>query len=216
MAFAQVTKSYGSINAGALVLIRDANGLPATILSSSTGGFLSADGRAYLDGSGNLSVYVDNGTSWTYTLITNAPKYSGVVYASVDPQNGNQTVFTNPALANANFPNYTSSTSAARGVAGVLTPVAVTGSRAITVADDQRTLDVQGAYTLTLNAGTFPLATFGGVRIALLMPATGTVSIASDGTVLLNGATTTVTKTITSPIVWIYGTATADSFRISA
>lgn len=52
-----------------------------------------------------------------------------------------------------------------------------------------KTLRFEAAYTLTLAAGLPP-----GFNFAYVPPASGNASFASDGTVLFNGATTTITK----------------------
>ena len=65
MAYGLFSASYGSYNAYKQVCITDSvTGLPATILSSSSGGFLNDRGSATLDESGNLAVFVDLSKTW--------------------------------------------------------------------------------------------------------------------------------------------------------
>jgi len=58
---------------------------------------------------------------------------------------------------------------------------------------DGKTLEFSGAYTVTLSAGLSV-----GFGFAVIPPASGNASIASDGTVQLNGATTTLTRAAAS------------------
>jgi hypothetical protein len=70
MAFALYTQSLGVNNALANVTITETvTGLPALILTSSTGGLLSDRGQAQLDASGNLSVYIDTARTWVVKLV---------------------------------------------------------------------------------------------------------------------------------------------------
>ena len=69
MAYTLVTQSFGAFNANAYVAITNSTtGVPATILSSATGGLVNSNGLAQLDSSGNLSVYIDTAITWTYTV----------------------------------------------------------------------------------------------------------------------------------------------------
>lgn len=70
MAYALYTQSLGSSYANAEVIIRETStSTPATILSTASGGFLNDRGWAKLDGSGNLSVYIDTARTWTVSVV---------------------------------------------------------------------------------------------------------------------------------------------------
>lgn len=65
MAYATFTQSFGAGYANAYVLISEAStGLPATIMAATTGGVVSTQGQAQLDGNGNLSVVIDTARTW--------------------------------------------------------------------------------------------------------------------------------------------------------
>lgn len=85
------------------------------------------------------------------------------------------------------------------GLGGEVVPpvVQVTASRALTAADNGRTLAVAAGLTITVPAG-LPL-TF-GVLIQPLLWNGGSISVASSGGALLNGATTTLTRGYTFSI----------------
>lgn len=73
MAYTLFSQSYGVNNALANVTIfESATGVPALILSSATGGVVSDKGLATLDGSGNLSVYIDTARTWVVKVIDEA------------------------------------------------------------------------------------------------------------------------------------------------
>lgn len=77
-------------------------------------------------------------------------------------------------------------------------------SRALTSADNGKTLECTATITLTVPSG-LPAG------FACVIIPSGTTSIASSGGALLNGATTTLTRTATSnPLVGILGRASAD------
>ena len=69
MPYTQHTANFGRSYAHAEVKItQTSTGKPAIVLAAATGGFLNDQGKAVLDANGNLSVYLDNAYSWTYTL----------------------------------------------------------------------------------------------------------------------------------------------------
>lgn len=98
--------------------------------------------------------------------------------------------------------------------AGVLPPqgVAVAASRALTAADWGKTLDcTAGAISLTVPVG-LP------VDFECRIIPNGTTSIVSDGTALLNGATTTVTRaaaTAANTMFSLRMRTTANSFVVT-
>ena len=70
MTYALYTQSFGLSAANSPVVITNSSsGLPATLLTSPTGGVLNSTGRATLDSSGNLSVTLDTSQTWTVTPI---------------------------------------------------------------------------------------------------------------------------------------------------
>ncbi len=71
MAYALYTASYGAPKANYRVTISEtSSGMLATVLSTATGPVLNTAGDAYLDGSGNLSVYIDTARTWSVNVIT--------------------------------------------------------------------------------------------------------------------------------------------------
>jgi hypothetical protein len=65
MAYGLYTASYGNYNSGRQVSITDvANGLPALILASASGGIVTNTGLTKLDNNGNLAVYIDLDRTW--------------------------------------------------------------------------------------------------------------------------------------------------------
>ena len=213
MAIALVTKSYGTINAGATLIVTDVYGNPATILTTATGGVISTSGRFQLDTSGNASFYTDTAVYVNYTVLTNAPKITNAIYATMDPQNSYYTTLNNPAAPLLNPPNYilSQATNGVRGVAGISTPLLVSGAVTLTSAYEQLTLDCAASTAITV-----PATGLGaGFHVKLLMPTTGSVTIVSDGTSTFNGATTTLTKSITTPIVSIYQHNTVGQFAVA-
>lgn len=63
--YALYTASYGSTYANDPVKIfEQGTYIPAIVMASATGGVLSTSGRAVLDSSGNLSVYLDSAKTW--------------------------------------------------------------------------------------------------------------------------------------------------------
>lgn len=68
MAYALYTQSFGALNANLPVVIRDTVGTPAIILAATTGGVINHQGKATLNGSGNLSVIIDTAITWTVTV----------------------------------------------------------------------------------------------------------------------------------------------------
>ena len=87
----------------------------------------------------------------------------------------------------------------------------VTASRALTAADNGCTLECTTTLTLTINANTLPSC------FACNVLPSGTTSTASDGTALLNGATTTVTRAAASNAAFaiIGRLSAADSFVVT-
>jgi hypothetical protein len=70
MAYSLYTRSFGSENANAKVYIsEEITGLPAIILSNSTGGLVSDRGFTTLNSSGKLSAYLDVSRKWVITII---------------------------------------------------------------------------------------------------------------------------------------------------
>ena len=68
MAYTLYTQSLGAIYANQQVVITNSTtNFPATILATATGGLVNTNGQATLDGSGNLSVYIDTSQTWTVT-----------------------------------------------------------------------------------------------------------------------------------------------------
>jgi hypothetical protein len=88
-------------------------------------------------------------------------------------------------------------------------PVTVASSRNLTAADNGQTLETTGAVTLTVPVG---LGQPFNCRVTL----GGALSVASDGTALLNGATTTLTRALaTNPFIEIHGRLTANSYAVN-
>jgi len=96
------------------------------------------------------------------------------------------------------------------GAGNSSTTTAVASSRALTAADNGNTLECAAGITVTVPAGLG--ANFG---VAIEVPA-GTVSIASSGGALLNGATTTLTRASTNIMFAIVARASAtDSYSVT-
>ena len=73
MAYVLLSQSFGASKANLPVTITEVStGLPAVILSSATAGLLSNNGDHYLDGSGNLAVYVEGGRTWQVNVDSGA------------------------------------------------------------------------------------------------------------------------------------------------
>ena len=71
MAISLYTQAFGISNAKSQVVITEVStGIPATILSSATGGVVSVSGITTLDSNGNLSVYIDTARTWVVTLVS--------------------------------------------------------------------------------------------------------------------------------------------------
>ena len=86
MAYALLTTNYGTSFANAPALLLDSvTGQPAIILSSATGGLVNDQGKATLDSSGVLSVYVDTARTWSVTLTDKTPAYRNFVTAEFEP-----------------------------------------------------------------------------------------------------------------------------------
>lgn len=74
MAYSLYTQSFGLSKANSTVTITRADdGTFATVLASSSGGFLNDRGQAKLDSSGNLSVYIDTSYNWIVTINDASP-----------------------------------------------------------------------------------------------------------------------------------------------
>jgi hypothetical protein len=72
MAYVLLSKSFGIANANLQVRITElSSGLPATLLETSSGGVLPTSGVAYLDSTGALSVYVEEGRLFN-TIVVDA------------------------------------------------------------------------------------------------------------------------------------------------
>lgn len=85
MAYSLYTASYGASFANAPVLILDSvTGKPATILTNSTGGFITDKGTATLNSNGDLSVYIDTARTWTVSVTDLTPKVILPVSAEKD------------------------------------------------------------------------------------------------------------------------------------
>ncbi len=88
-------------------------------------------------------------------------------------------------------------------------PVAVTASRDLTAADNGAVLECAAAVTLTLPTG-LPAG------FACVVVPSGTTSIASRGGVLINGATTTVSRSASSNVMFaIQARIAENSFIVS-
>ena len=74
MAYINLTGVFGAARANLPVTIVEySTGIPAIILSSATGGLVSTQGDTFLDSSGNLSVWVESGKSWSVSVDEGAP-----------------------------------------------------------------------------------------------------------------------------------------------
>lgn len=74
MAYTLYTQSFGSTRANYPVrIIEVSTGKPAIVLTSSTGGVSSDQGKATLDSNGNLSVYIDTARVWDIQVEEVAP-----------------------------------------------------------------------------------------------------------------------------------------------
>jgi hypothetical protein len=93
-------------------------------------------------------------------------------------------------------------------------PITIAAATTISPSTAQQYYDqmlvFSGAQTVTLNSG-LP----NGFRLRCRPPASGNASIASDGTVLLNGATTTVTRALSSNITFNVMQIAADSYAVT-
>lgn len=70
MAYTLFSQSFGTAYANKQVCITNTvTGAPATVQSAATGGVISTQGFATLNGTGDLSVYLDNGTTWVATVV---------------------------------------------------------------------------------------------------------------------------------------------------
>ena len=75
--------------------------------------------------------------------------------------------------------------------------IAVAASRALRPSDNGNVLEMTaGSLTLTVNSGALPPG------FACSVIPNGTTSVASDGTLLLNGATTTIDRTAASNVAF--------------
>lgn len=70
MALTLLTRSYGTQYAGFVVVVKDENSVPARLYNSERGGLLSKDGRVKLPATGDMNVYVNDGTKYTLTLLS--------------------------------------------------------------------------------------------------------------------------------------------------
>lgn len=87
MAIGLYTQSFGATYANEGVTIREAGtSFPATLLASATGGVISYTGNMNLDGSGNLSVYLDTARTWVVTLDDHVVQSSGGTGGLTDTQ----------------------------------------------------------------------------------------------------------------------------------
>jgi len=69
MAYVLLSQSFGASKANLPATITETStGIPAVILSSATGGLVNSNGDTRLDGSGNLSCYVDGDRTWTVSV----------------------------------------------------------------------------------------------------------------------------------------------------
>lgn len=104
MAYTTFNASYGSAKANYLVnIFETSTGIPATILSATTGGLVNTTGSAQLDGSGNLSVVIDTAKTFTIQVVPSGfPVLPKVIVASsttayVVPDGVNLVTFTGTA-----------------------------------------------------------------------------------------------------------------------
>jgi len=99
-------------------------------------------------------------------------------------------------------------------IAPLQSPITIAAATTITPVNAgayyDQTLVWSGAQTLTINSG-LP----NGWRCRCRPPASGNASIASDGTVLLNTATTTVTRSLSSNIMFSITQIAADSYAVT-
>lgn len=78
MAFGLYTQTFGAQYANEPITIREAlTSKPATLMATITGGVISYTGNMNLDGSGNLSVYLDTARTWVVTLDDHVVQSSG-------------------------------------------------------------------------------------------------------------------------------------------
>ena len=93
MAYNLYTRNFGATYANADVIIRRAdNGAPAVIMASATGGTVNHRGMATLDGTGGLSVYIDDSYTWTFNIQDKTPTTYDIVKVATDAALGTQFV----------------------------------------------------------------------------------------------------------------------------
>lgn len=208
MAYALLSQSFGASKANLpVVIVETSTGIPAIILSSATGGLVNSNGDTVLDGSGNLSVFVDDSKTWTVNVDSGATAGPAGFLTSAQIAVGATSVAgvkSDGSLVNSAG---TSIGWTAAQVAGI--PVTVGTSRALTNADNGLTLECTATVTLTVPTGL--VAGFGCAVIP-----SGTTTVASSGGTLLNGSTTSVTRTAASNNLFlIVARSAANSYVIN-
>lgn len=174
MAYNLLTTNYGASFANARALLLDSvTGVPATILSSATGGLVNDQGKATLDSSGTLSVYVDTARTWSVTLTDVTPSSKSLVTAELDPSSSM------PALK--------------AGGVEVFSGSQVSGLRGVVSRD--------GNLTATTYDGSGRVSgyTLGGVEYAVAYPNSTTITVTGGGrvvTVTLDGSGRVVGKAV--------------------
>ena len=111
--------------------------------------------------------------------------------------------------------NSISSVAAAALMLGASTPIQISAHTTITATNwatyDGSTIELTGAYNITINAG----ATAAGLKQLSIMAAAGSAgSLISDGTVTFNGATTTVTLAAGSLTAVVARGSAANQFAV--
>ena len=110
MAYALYTQSFGPAYANAKASIVNATtGAYAIILAGVSGGVVSNYGQAFLDGSGNLSVYIDTAQTWTVSLSENQIPFETPVFLATNPVLGSSssTLVYGPKNTPVVLPQYT-------------------------------------------------------------------------------------------------------------
>jgi hypothetical protein len=183
MPYVAYTKSFGAAYANQQVQVKDStSGAPVKILAAATGGVISDSGLVALDGSGNLSVFVDS---------TITPS-SVLAFGPGDPAGSASGVLSSAQRA-----------AGATGVAGVTAggdvlgadgveigaPQALSGPYTVTSADDGKMFYCTAPLTIT-----FPAALSPRPSLVVDCPPSGSVTVAVSGGATINGATSSLTR----------------------
>lgn len=90
-------------------------------------------------------------------------------------------------------------------------PKAQAVSRTLTQADNGQTIDCTASLSLTV-----PIGLPAGFAVSIQLGAGVTVSVVSDGTALLNGATTTIARAVAANVWFAVGMrSTQDSYAVT-